>query len=118
MGIVLTLQYGLFRGTKEHESWCRTLWMTVQNDRSCSFCLLCKQLIHDYLLLYQVVVVVVGNTVRCYHDKMKGAFVLRQFAICVKLVLQVLSVIIVYGEGAYGMFHLADVRKAVGPLYD
>ena len=79
---------------------------------------LCKQLIHDYLLLYHVVVVIVGNAVRCYHDKMKCAFVFRQFAVCVKLVLQVLSIIIIYREGVYGMFHLADVRKAVGPLHD
>ena len=57
-----------------------------------------------------------GNTVRCYHDKMKGAFVLRQFTVCVKLVLQIFSIIIVYGEGVHRMFLLADVRKAVGPL--
>ena len=85
---------------------------------SLSYLSLCKKLVHVYLLLYHVIVVVVGNAVRCYHDKMKGALVLRQFAVCVKFVLQVLSVIIVYGEGVYGMFHLADVRKTVGPLHD
>ena len=79
---------------------------------------LCKQFIHVYLFLHHVVVVIVSNTVRCNHDKMKGALVLRQFAVCVKFVLQVLSVITVNGEGVYGMFHLADVRKAVGPLHD
>ena len=78
---------------------------------------LCKQFIHVYLFLHHVVVVVVGNAVRCYHDKMKGAFVFRQFTVGVKLVLQVLSIIIVYGKDVYGMFHLADVRKAVGSLY-
>ncbi len=59
----------------------------------------------------------VSNTVCRYHDNVEGAFVLRQFTICIKLVLQVLGVIIVYGEVANGMFHLADVRKAVGPLH-
>ena len=76
----------------------------------------CKQLIHVYLPLYHIVIVIVGNAVRSYHDKMKGALVLRQLAVCVKLVLQVLGVIIVYSEGVHGMFHLADVRKAVGSL--
>ena len=79
---------------------------------------LSKQLIHSYLFLYHIVVVVVCNTVCCDHDKMKSAFVFRKLSVCVKFVLQVLSVIIVYGEGVYGMLHLADVRKAVGPLYD
>ena len=66
----------------------------TQNDSMDS----CKQLIHVYLFLYHIVVVVVGNAVRCYHDKVEGAIVLRQLAVCVKLVLQVLCVIIVYGE--------------------
>ena len=79
---------------------------------------LCEQLIHDDLFLYHVVVAVVSNTVRCHHDKVKGALVLRQFTIRIKFVLQVLGVIIVYGEGVYGMFHLADVRKTVSPLHD
>ena len=79
---------------------------------------LCKQLIHVYLFLYHVVVAVVSNAVRCYHYKMKGAFVFRQFVVCVKFVLQVPSVIIVNGECVYGMFHLADVCKAVGSLHD
>ena len=37
-----------------------------------------------------VVVVIVGNIVRCYHDKVQG------------------RVIIVYGEGVYRMFHIDD----------
>ena len=28
-----------------------------------------KQIIHDYLILYHIVVVIVHNAIRCYHDK-------------------------------------------------
>lgn len=48
--------------------------------------MLVEKLIHGYLLLYHVVVVVMSNTVRCYHDKVESALVLRQLAVCVKLV--------------------------------
>ena len=48
--------------------------------------LLAEKLIHGYLLLYHVVVVVMSNTVRCYHDKVESALVLRHLAVCVKFV--------------------------------
>ena len=42
-----------------------------------------KQVIHGYFLLYHVVVAIMGNTVRCYHNKVEGAFVLRTITVCI-----------------------------------
>ncbi len=57
-----------------------------------------------------------SDSVSCHHDKVKGAFVFRQLLVCIKLVLQIHCIIIVYGKGVCGMFHLTDVCKAIGSL--
>ena len=47
-----------------------------------------KQVIHGYLILNDVVVAVVGDTISCYHDKVEGTLVLRLFTVCIQFVLQ------------------------------
>ena len=76
-----------------------------------------KQVIHGYLILNDVVVAVVGDTISCYHDKMKGTSVFRQFLVCTLFVLQIFRIVIVNGEDVIGVFHLTEVGKAVGSLY-
>ena len=48
---------------------------------------LSKQFIHRYLLLHHVIVAVVGNTICCHHDKVKGVLVFRQILVCSEFVL-------------------------------
>ena len=78
----------------------------------------CKQFILGYLFLNHIIVVIVSDSVCCYHDKVKRSFVFRQLLVCTKLVLQFFGIITVYGKGTNGVFHLTDVRKPISSLYN
>lgn len=77
-----------------------------------------KQIIHGHLILYDVVVAVTSDSMRRYHNEVKGAFVLRQFAVGINLVLQFFFIILLNSEYISRMLHLAEVSETVGTLND
>ena len=73
-----------------------------------------EEFIQGYFILYHVEVAVVQNAISRYHDEVNGTLILRQLLICIQLILQVLSVILVNGEDISRTYVSLDTSDAKG----